>query len=100
MTRQYKIIREENKLELGFGVEVMKMKKICNFCGTVSGTAQSYCSECGKALPEETMYELYAQRHRRCRECGNVAADSMKFCPVCGKILVQNKIKATTNAVV
>ena len=99
MTRQYKIIREENKLELGFGVEVMKMKKVCTICGTVADSSQGFCRECGEALPEETMYEAYAKRHRRCR-CGVVVSEVMKFCPVCGKLLPPNKVLVTTNAAI
>ena len=100
MTKQYKIIREENKLELGFGVEVMKMKKICPLCGTVSDTAQRYCRECGEPLPKETMYELYAKRHRRCRDCGEVVSASKKFCPVCGKLLPPNITLSEVNAAI
>ena len=99
MTRQYKIIREENKLELGFGVDVMKMKKICTLCGTVASSSQGYCKECGTPLPEETMYEAYAKRHRRCI-CGVVVSDSMKYCPVCGKLLPPNKILTAANTAI
>ncbi len=87
MTRLYEKIRRENKLELGFGVEVMKTKKICTVCGAVSIASQQYCSECQSALPSETLFETYAKRHRRCGDCGTVAANNMNYCPLCGKTL-------------
>ncbi len=94
MTRLYEKIRRENKLELGFGTEVMKTRKICTVCGTVSIASQHYCNECQSKLPDETLFETYAKRHRRCESCGTVASKDMNYCPLCGKSLPLNTSKA------
>ncbi len=96
MTRLYEKIRRENKLELGFGVEVMKTNKICTKCGAVGNTSQSFCRDCGTPLPEETLFEAYAKRPRRCGACGTVAAKDMNYCPQCGKLLPPKIAKSVT----
>ncbi len=93
MTGLYKQTRCENKMALGFGVEVMKTMKICTSCGYVANSSQQFCNECGAELPKESLYEMYAKRHRRC-DCGVVVADSMNYCPSCGKLLPFKTSKA------
>ncbi len=91
MTKLYEKTRQETKFELGFGVEVMKTKKICTCCGAVANSSQLYCNECGTSLPNETLFETYAKRHRRCVLCGVVVSDGMNYCPACGKTLPPKK---------
>ncbi len=96
MTRLYEKVRRENKFELGFGVEVMKTKKICTKCGAAENASQSFCRDCGTPLPEETLFEVYAKRHRRCGACGTVASKDMNYCPLCGNVLPPKISKSVT----
>lgn len=84
MLRQYEKARKEGMQHYGFGIGVMQTIKICKYCGTMHNASESKCCECGAALPKETLYEIYVQRHRHCTKCSVVVNKDVHFCPECG----------------
>ena len=68
--RTRKALRRVMLLEYGFGPETLQQRKVC--------------TDCGAALPEKTLYDLYRARHRCCLHCGVVVTDVAVYCPECG----------------
>ena len=69
----------------GFGTEQMKKIKICKKCGAAVSADEDYCTLCREKLPENTLFDVYRQRHRTCPGCKTVLTDGALFCPECGK---------------
>ncbi len=76
--------RRQNMEYYGFGPSAMKKIRVCAHCGTPSRTGKNFCVECGRRLPEKTLYDLYRDRHRICSVCDTVLTAEMDFCPGCG----------------
>lgn len=87
------VIRLENMKQYGFGVEAMKLIKVCTRCGNTSSTNQQFCTECGYRLPEKTLYDTYKERHKICPQCETVVTDETDYCPQCGEKIENNKLK-------
>lgn len=68
----------------GFGTEEMKKTKVCVFCGTKLSVTAKICTECGKNVPKQTLFDVYKQNHICCKFCDTVLADNARFCPQCG----------------
>ena len=71
-------------LEYGFGPETLRERKVCPTCGKANHAGRAHCADCGAALPEKTLYDLYRARHRCCPDCGIVVTEVARFCPECG----------------
>lgn len=63
--------------------------KICE-CGTIPGSTDKYCTDCGEAIVEEeyedkaiTYVDTYELQHK-CEVCGRRQSLSSKFCGGCG----------------
>ncbi len=69
----------------GFGEDAMKKIKVCPSCKSAQSAQDKNCAYCGARLPEQTLFDLYSQRHVVCKTCGEVLARRTKFCPQCGK---------------
>lgn len=69
----------------GFGTEEMKRTKVCAFCGAKSGADDKSCTQCGKELPKQTLFEVYKNHHVCCKYCDTVLAENAYFCPQCGR---------------
>lgn len=83
--------QNENALRFGFGIEVMKMTKVCKRCARAMLADRYVCNHCGAKLPRETLFQLYQRTHRQCPICDTVLAAGMKFCPHCGVKLENEK---------
>ncbi len=81
------MVRLESMEEYGFGPRAMRELKVCRFCGRTSPSGERFCRECGKELPEKSLYQSYKERHKFCTGCETVVADSTEYCPQCGKKL-------------
>ena len=71
--------------EVGFGIEVMKNRRVCIKCGSGESADLQICSVCGEKLPTQTMFQVYREHHNRCSRCDTILADYMKHCPHCGR---------------
>lgn len=76
--------KEQNMAHYGFGPDAMKKLRVCENCGTASIKKEKFCVDCGRRLPDKTLYDLYIERHRLCSGCGAILTDEMEFCPRCG----------------
>lgn len=85
MIEKLEVIRLENMRELGFGTDSMKQLKICTACGKMSPHTEAFCRECGRRLPEKTLYDIYKERHTVCLSCETVVSQDSEYCPQCGK---------------
>ena len=79
-----KALRRVMLLEYGFGPETLQQRKVCPACGRANRAQDTHCTDCGAALPEKTLYDLYRARHRCCLHCGVVVTDVAVYCPECG----------------
>ena len=70
--------------QYGFGPNVMKRSKVCARCGKMVGSSVKVCPACGEALPKETLFDAYKQRHRCCNQCETVLPPDANYCPNCG----------------
>ena len=68
--RTRRALRQVTLLEFGFGPETMRRCKLC--------------AECGRVLPEKTLYDFYLSRHRCCPGCGVAVTNYAVYCPECG----------------
>lgn len=82
--RTRKALRRVMLLEYGFGPETLQQRKVCPTCGRANRAQDTHCTDCGAALPEKTLYDLYRARHRCCLNCGVVVTDVAVYCPECG----------------
>ncbi len=87
MLRRNEKIRRESMKDYGFGIDAMKSIKVCSRCGEMATASQLFCKECGTALPDENLYQLYVKKHRCCEDCGTVVNVKMHYCPDCGQRL-------------
>ena len=76
--------RAENMLRNGFGPQIMKRWKVCPVCGLMGSADQLACHECGKTLPNETLFDLYKGHHNFCTICETVVQSNNRYCPLCG----------------
>lgn len=82
-----KALRQVTLLEYGFGPESMRQRKICPQCGRGNPAQNTRCTDCGAALPEQTLLDFYRARHRCCPQCGEAVTEIAVYCPACGKRL-------------
>ena len=87
--------RQQNMEHYGFGPSAMKKIRVCTHCGTPSQTERNFCVECGRRLPEKTLYDLYRDRHEICFVCETILTEEMDFCPKCGAKTQHNKSNET-----
>ena len=85
--RTRKASRRVELLEYGFGPETMRLMKICLACGKANRAQDARCTDCGAALPEQTLYDFYRARHRCCPGCGIAVTRVARYCPECGRRL-------------
>lgn len=71
-------------MEYGFGPDIMRLTKICPRCGKGNPSANSACADCGAALGEQTLLDLYRSRHLCCPDCGIAVTRTAAYCPRCG----------------
>lgn len=76
--------RQYNMEYYGFGPSAMKKVRVCADCGAPSRAESHFCAECGRRLPDKTLFDLYRERHRICLICDSVLTEDMEFCPQCG----------------
>ncbi len=87
---RYKIadaVRMEGMEQYGFGPRAMKRLKVCKSCGRTSPSNMSFCTECGKMLPEKNMFQEYKEKHIYCKTCETVVPENSEYCPQCGEKL-------------
>ena len=82
--------RLQNMEYYGFGPTAMKKIRVCAHCGTPAQTEKHFCVECGRRLPEKTLYDLYRERHEVCFICDTILTAEMDFCPKCGMRLIRH----------
>lgn len=70
--------------QYGFGPMAMKQLKICPVCGEPSFAGHCYCTGCGAALPNETLYQSYKRRKTACPVCDTILPEQTRYCPKCG----------------
>ena len=92
-TERLESMRAESMEHYGFGIEVMKRIKVCPRCGKTSPVDRQFCTECGHRLSEESLFEVYRQRHKVCPRCETVVADGSGYCPQCGEKLENTSLK-------
>lgn len=80
-------VRQQSMDEYGFGPRAMKKLKVCKACGYASPSERSFCTECGEKLPEKTLFQEYAGRHKYCKTCDTVVREDTEYCPQCGEKL-------------
>lgn len=84
-TRNYS--REEYRetmIHYGFGVAAAKKIKVCSECGALCKANESFCTECGRGLPEKNLYQQSVEGKLRCLHCGSLLGNAKNYCPVCG----------------
>lgn len=84
-------LRQIRLMEYGFGPDVMRLTKVCPDCGRGNSADLASCSDCGAALPEKTLLDIYRSRHPCCPRCGNAVRRAAVFCPDCGTRLRQTR---------
>ncbi len=76
--------KQQNLMQFGFGMELMKRTKVCGLCGEKADASQQFCKECGAPLPQETLYDAYKKSCRACPSCEAVVSNDAEYCPRCG----------------
>lgn len=71
-------------MERGFGPDAMRLTKVCPRCGRGNPAAGEACTDCGAALGNQTLLDLYLSRHTCCPHCGIAVKRGAIFCPDCG----------------
>lgn len=84
-------IRQVFLMERGFGPDAMRLTKVCPHCGRGNSSADDTCGDCGTALGNETLLDLYLSRHTRCPNCGIAVTREAVFCPDCGTQIRRRK---------
>ena len=97
--RKRKALRRVTLLEYGFGPETLRSRKICPECGRANSARDTRCTECGAALPEKTLYDLYRAHHRCCPSCGIAVTCAAMYCPECGTRLPKKPAREREAAV-
>ena len=80
-------VRRESMDFYGFGPEAMKKTRVCTVCGTATTSDAPLCAVCGAALPKETLFTQYKQRHLCCPYCDAILESPSDYCPQCGRKL-------------
>ena len=83
------LIRRQGMDDNGFGPQVMMRLKVCPHCGGVGAASQFFCKVCGHALPQDSLYQRYREKHRCCPVCDTVLPDAAQYCPQCGELIGQ-----------
>lgn len=78
-------------MERGFGLDAMRLTKVCPHCGRGNPTASDLCADCGTALGNKTLLDLYRSRHTCCPGCGIAVTREAIFCPDCGTRIRRGK---------
>lgn len=86
-------LRQVRLMEYGFGPDIMRLTKVCPHCGKGNPSGNDTCSDCGAALGDKTLLDLYRFRHPSCPCCGGTVTRTAIYCPDCGTHL---KRKAAT----
>lgn len=84
-------LRQVQLMEYGFGPDVMRLTKVCPCCGRGNPSGHQHCADCGAALGESTLLELYRSRHPCCPKCGIAVTRAAVYCPECGTHLRQER---------
>ncbi len=85
MTRSTKrALWQVQMMEYGFGPDIMRLTKVCPHCGRGNPAANTACTDCGGALGEQTLLDLYRSRHPCCPDCGIAVRNATLYCPECG----------------
>lgn len=84
-------LRQVEMMESGFGPDVMRLTKVCPHCGRGNPAALTACTDCGVALGEKTLLDLYRSRHTCCPGCGIAVTSEAVYCPRCGAHIQQGK---------
>ena len=82
--RTKQALRRVVLLEYGFGPETLQQRNVFLFFCRANRAQDTHGTDCGAALPEKTLYDLYRARHRCCLNCGVVVTDVAVYCPECG----------------
>lgn len=77
-------LRQSVMKKYGFGTDEMKKTKVCAFCGAKLSADAKICTECGKVVPKQTLFDLYKGHHTCCKRCNTVLAENAHYCPQCG----------------
>lgn len=77
-------LRQSAMNHYGFGTDEMKKTKVCVFCGAKLSADAEICTECGKEVPKQTLFDAYKKHHVCCAYCDTVLAEDARFCPQCG----------------
>lgn len=78
-------LRRSAMRQYGFGTEEMKRTKVCAFCGARLSAEVKTCTECGRKVPKQTLFDLYKEHHACCRFCDTVLTENAHYCPQCGR---------------
>jgi len=78
------VTRLESMHYYGFGLESMKESKVCTHCGKITKAKYLFCRECGKKLPNDSLYQKYKEKHLYCSKCETIVSDTTIYCPQCG----------------
>ena len=84
VTKPLRADTEQAALALAWETEGRWHFNRCPACGRANRAQDTHCTDCGAALPEKTLYDLYRARHRCCLSCGVVVTDVAVYCPECG----------------
>lgn len=57
--REREPVKMQSMAEYGFGIEAMKNHKLCKSCGRIAPASRHFCSECGRRLPRENLFQIY-----------------------------------------
>ena len=77
-------LRRSAMNQYGFGTDEMKKTKVCAFCGAKLSANAKKCTDCGEAVPKQTLFDVYKEHHTCCKHCGIVLAKNARYCPQCG----------------
>lgn len=77
-------LRRSAMKQYGFGTDEMKKTKVCTFCGAKLSANVKKCTECGEAVPKQTLFDVYKEHHVCCKHCDTVLSENARYCPQCG----------------
>lgn len=84
-------LRQVQMMECGLGPDIMRLTKVCPRCGRGNSAANDTCTDCGAALGEQTLLDLYRSRHPCCPNCKIAVTHAAAYCPRCGAHLRRRK---------
>lgn len=84
-------LRQIQLMEYGFGPDIMGLTKVCPCCGKGNPAECDTCADCGAALGDQTLLDLYRSRHPSCPCCGGTVSRAALYCPDCGTRLKRGK---------